>query len=110
MYYDVFFDNLEVYIREEDIVIIGDRNEKGMLQHCILMQYTGLKDDNNKEIYEGDILNYSIDGHRQSDSYVVKDMVSWLEEMYDEDTYYRWDSVGKVIGNIYENPDKREDI
>jgi len=57
-----------------------------------------------KEIYEGDKLEYSIDGHKQAVPYIIEDMTDWFEEMYNTDSYYRWDNQGKVIGNIYENP------
>ncbi|MCL4431889.1 MAG: YopX family protein [Epsilonproteobacteria bacterium] len=70
-----------------------------------LMQYTGLKDKNGIEIYEGDILrdydNELIGVVSFQDGAFI---VSWENEFCNT---FEWSSES-VIGNIYENPELLE--
>lgn len=82
---------------------IGDRFE--------LIEYTGLKDKNGKEIYEGDILSYSITNRIVMWSGDNAGFVSCRELRKDgrHGRYISFDrqeaEVREVIGNIYENPE-----
>lgn len=70
-----------------------------------LMQFTGLKDKNGREIYEGDILDF--DEREWGGRF--KPEVIWMENIIGDWNYCG--SLGdvtewrKVIGNIYENPE-----
>ena len=87
-----------------------------------LMQYTGLKDKNNKEIYEGDIVKFedcSIDGTREfynigvieregkRDELVISQLL--FEKTYFTENYMDFIDqtfeVSEIVGNIYENPE-----
>lgn len=80
-----------------------------------LSQYTGLKDKNGKEIYEGDIIRYdTID-------FITYNLVKWgkvefsflkkqLDGTIHRTTYQGLSKYGEVIGNIYENPTLWEEV
>jgi uncharacterized phage protein (TIGR01671 family) len=81
-----------------------------------VMQFTGLKDKNGKEIYEGNVLEWRArdnDGSRMKS----REAVGWKygayitgeknneESFYDEGNRRQITKQSEVIGNIYENPE-----
>ena len=99
--------NYIVCNEQNEIEIIG----LAYLDEYILLQYTGLKDKNSKEIYEGDILRYSFPYDRRlrhispvsyldtQASFGIVDFYGNNIPLYDipANNYF------EVVGNIYEN-------
>ena len=83
--------------------------------NLVLMQYTGLKDKNGVEIYEGDILEVeknedgtykgTINGKTFFDRFQGYSSKIKVEGMHDINTLRYWNNRVRIIGNIYENPE-----
>ncbi len=84
-----------------------NEHEDVLDEECDVLQYTGLKDKNGKEIYEGDIIR----------SYEKVTTIIWLESeggfyartLTGECFKYYHNSIIEIIGNIYENPNLLQD-
>jgi len=85
----------------------------GFSKNFTLLQYTGLKDKNDTEIYEGDIVGFNNHAHLvdfRGGSFVVVYPPENRKEIEGEcltdnlDVFFKCFK-GEVIGNIYENPE-----
>ncbi len=99
------------YIVERTGHLLNIRHDK--FNDVELMQYTGIKDKDNKEIYEGDILFESF-GERYYK--VVFENGSFRAEFKGDFEEYSFDLIDvvaqgcEIVGNIYENPELTEEV
>ena len=78
-----------------------------------LMQYTGLKDKNGKEIYEGDILFESFGERYYKVVFENGSFRAEFEGDFEEHSFDLIDVVAqgcKIVGNIYENPELIKEV
>ena len=109
-----------------DAFIKNNRGGKSFLERyedIVIQQYTGLKDKNGNEIYEGDILKFQENDDPEDLNWIIGDVVFWegafrlkhveyetLSEFIMERKDYNLDM--DIVGNIFENPEllKTENI
>lgn len=106
--------------------ILVDFNGDGNLETIFLtndislMQYSGLKDKNGNEIYEGDVCRWTdseaFDGEIISDVFIARysdEYLKWIGEnnnSYDDLYDFTDDRQLELIGNIYENPKLLDEV
>lgn len=106
------FDSPDAHEEDEGFKMIGStshQNKFGVNIKVNVMQFIGLYDKNNAEIYEGDIILYfdavyEVIWDKEYVGFLLVRGVT-IGKFYD----YKREEL-KVIGNIYENPGLREKI
>ena len=119
-----YFDNLK-YFNNYGEVAVGAYNINSDNKECdyidvdggeeegLLMQYTGLKDKNGKEIYEGDIVENTLINPQLLECYCANEIIGSVGYAFqfrklpnDTGMTWRWETTDiQIIGNIYENPE-----
>lgn len=109
----LYFDAREAeYVDDDNVLRFVD------FKNIDLMQSTGLKDKNGKEIFEGDILAF------KTDDEVINVKIFWDEKhalfMFRSEKYNEEEPLAElveantypfeIIGNVYENPELLEEL
>lgn len=103
---EVMVGDSDIWIFDED----SEGNEWIVNNDLTLMQSTGLKDKNGKEIFEGDIIDYNgrkavVKWHGSYASFIYMFVDELRSRNQEWDPLYLAYMKCEIIGNIYENPE-----
>ncbi len=85
----IHFDSKEIWVDTE----MKSDQCVWSLEHCGIMQYTGIKDKNEKQIYEGDFVKTPWGIELVDDDYVKSNRLKIFKDQIE------------IIGSIHENPE-----
>lgn len=85
------------------------------VDHLVIMQSTGIKDKNGKEIFDGDIVDYKgrkaiIKWHGSYASFIYRFVDEMQERVSEWDPLFLAYHHFEIIGNVYENKEFLEDM
>lgn len=101
----------QVIVVEQEFITIPP--DYVFVDYLTIMQSTGLKDKNGKEIFEGDIVDYKgrkavVKWHGSYASFIYRFVDGMQERVSEWDPLFLACYHFEVIGNIYENPELLE--
>ena len=98
-----------ISLGKNEIVLSRDKQDirwgsDDSLDDYEIMQFTGLKDKNGKEIYEGDIVHYFFMGKEWIEP-ILWQMINSMENSFSGFRIHGCWANCEIIGTIYENPE-----
>ena len=91
---------------EEYHIIVNENDESNYVDKNTIGQFTGLKDKNGFEIYEGDIVEHTISGNISvHEVYFDNEMLEFGLRYSGELFHCQFNDEFELVGNIHDNPE-----